>query len=215
MKKNIIKNLLLILITIFLWISTQNRLLIFVMLLFYICTKIVEKNSNDKRQRANKRLYAEELCYLTKEELEKEKEKLSVSPRIITLNLSDEDCKRLHLEAGKANLQVSELVEKFIADFVYGSFCTDMTQFLTLSQWFEESCLPNEKSFFMYLTYNYKYLDEYLEKNHNTEYLKNIWILYRDWLNKNYYFSKEYISFEEELARIKKWETDKTLKTKN
>lgn len=69
------------------------------------------------------------------------KEAETVRERTITVKLSDEDCNRVLEAAGRGGMTVGELLEKFIADLVDGTFTNGSDERMYARKWLNR-CLP-------------------------------------------------------------------------
>ncbi|MBM6802923.1 hypothetical protein H6B07_09670 [Mediterraneibacter glycyrrhizinilyticus] len=65
----------------------------------------------------------------------------TVRERTISVKLSDADCKRVLAAAGQYGMTVGELLEKFIADLVDGTFTNGSDERMYARQWLNR-CLP-------------------------------------------------------------------------
>ena len=72
------------------------------------------------------------------------KEAETVRERTITVKLSDEDCNRVLEAAGRGGMTVGELLEKFIADLVDGTFTNGSDERMYARKWLNR-CLPMKK----------------------------------------------------------------------
>ena len=68
---------------------------------------------------------------------QQKKEIATVAPRIININLSDSDVKRLYVKAAGASLTPEELIENFIGDLVCGTYSNGSDERVYAEQWFD------------------------------------------------------------------------------
>ena len=61
----------------------------------------------------------------------------TIKPRIITVNLSDADVKRLAEKSGEGGLTISELLENFIGDLVDGTYSNGSDERMYAEQWYQ------------------------------------------------------------------------------
>ena len=66
-----------------------------------------------------------------------EQEIKTIRERTIKLELSDADVERICKRAGSVNLTVSQLLESFIGDLVYGTYSNGSDERMYANQWFE------------------------------------------------------------------------------
>ena len=68
---------------------------------------------------------------------EQKKEIETIKDRTITLKLSDADCERISIKAGKHGLTVGELLANFIGDLVNGTYSNGSDERDRAEHWFE------------------------------------------------------------------------------
>ncbi len=93
-----------------------------------------------------------------------EKEIATISPRNISINLSDADVDRLCNKVGSAGLTVPELLQNFIGDLVNGTYSNGSDERMYANEWFDRcwfGMFP-DKTFLRYLINNWK-LDDVLD----------------------------------------------------
>ena len=61
----------------------------------------------------------------------------TIKSRIITVNLSDADVKRLAEKSGEGGLTISELLENFIGDLVDGTYSNGSDERMYAEQWYQ------------------------------------------------------------------------------
>jgi hypothetical protein len=86
---------------------------------------------------------------------DQQKEIETIKEREITLKLSDADVERVFKKAGEVGLTVSELLQNFIGDLVYGTYSNGSDERMYANQWFERcwfGMFP-DKTFLRYLIY--------------------------------------------------------------
>lgn len=101
--------------------------------------------------------------YLTHGEQQK-KEIETIRKRMVELELSDADVKRIAEKAGAHGLTVGKLLESFIGDLVYGTYSNGSDERDLAGQWFDRcwfGMFP-EMTFFSYLV-EWGWLDEVLQ----------------------------------------------------
>lgn len=84
----------------------------------------------------------------------KQKEEIAtICNRTFTLNLSDEDARRIAEKAGSVGLTISQLLENFIADLVYGTYSNGSDERMYANEWFDRCgfSMFSENSFLKYL----------------------------------------------------------------
>lgn len=84
---------------------------------------------------------------------EQEKEIETIRERTITIKLSDADVERVFKKAGSHGLTVSELLQNFIGDLVYGTYSNGSDERMHANEWFERcwfGMFP-DKTFLRYL----------------------------------------------------------------
>lgn len=70
---------------------------------------------------------------------QKEKEIRTIKQRTIRLNLSDTDCEKISKYAGKVNMTVGELLERFVEDMVDGTMATGKRNVELANKWYNRS----------------------------------------------------------------------------
>lgn len=80
----------------------------------------------------------------------------SISERLISLKLSDADCKKIYKLAGRAGMDISTLLELFISDMVNGTYCKNIFDAMHAKQWFEFHEFDTEKTFLKFLLDSWK-----------------------------------------------------------
>ena len=90
---------------------------------------------------------------------EQEKEIKSIKPRKYELKLSDADVERIAKKAGSYGLTVSELLENFIGDLVYGTYTNGSDERMYAQQWSERCwfAYEPEKTLVQYLCNGWEY----------------------------------------------------------
>jgi hypothetical protein len=66
----------------------------------------------------------------------------TIRPRQITVNLSDADCERISVLAGSCGVTVSDLLENFIGDLVYGTYSNGSDEREYANKWLERTWIP-------------------------------------------------------------------------
>lgn len=84
---------------------------------------------------------------------EQKKEIATIKERDIKINLSDADVQRIWKKAGSVGLTVSELLENFIGDLVYGTYSNGSDERIFANEWFDRCGFKmfSNKTFLIYL----------------------------------------------------------------
>lgn len=124
---------------------------------------------------------------------EREKEIKTIKERTVTLKLSDADCMRIAIEAGKHGVTISRILENFIGDLVDGTYSNGDYEKELVERWME-GCLfggPEKESLLKHL------LDEGYNPQDYITVLSNIRMAKRE---KKYLMLHPEKEYEEEMG---------------
>ena len=76
-----------------------------------------------------------------KESLKQNSEETTVRQRNIVISLSDDDCHKLAIKAGKVGLSIDELLRRFIGDLVDGTYTIGRFERKLADDWYFHSCI--------------------------------------------------------------------------
>lgn len=130
---------------------------------------------------------------------QQEREIKTIAPRTYTLKLSEADCNRLAVNAGKYGLTAEQLLEEFIGDLVCGTYHNGSDETSKADEWAERCwfALEPERTLIQFLCTDYPFSDIY--SFFDEEDLEEIKEEYLE------YSGKDEECWDEEFQKFKSW----------